>query len=100
MSTYTYVWQFLVHPGREAEFERHYGPEGAWVQLFRRADGYLDTRLLRDRATPGRYVTIDRWQDEAAYRGFRACFAAEHDAVDRECEALTREERALGEYDE
>jgi heme-degrading monooxygenase HmoA len=70
------------------------------VQLFRRADGYLDTRLLRDRATPGRYVTMDRWEDEAAYRAFRVRLAAEHDAIDRECEALTIEERALGEYEE
>jgi heme-degrading monooxygenase HmoA len=100
MSTYTDIWQFLVHPGREAEFERHYGPEGAWVQLFRRADGYLNTRLLKDRDVAGRYVTVDRWESEAAYRLFRARFAAEHDALDRECEALTMEERPLGTYDD
>ena len=49
---------------------------------------------------PGRYVTIDRWESEEAYRAFRARFAGEHDAVDRACEALTVEETPLGAYEE
>lgn len=100
MAMYSYMWSFHVRPGAEAEFERHYGPDGTWVQLFRRAPGYVDTRLLKDRDVPARYVTIDRWDSEAAYRAFRERFAAEHDAIDRECGALTVEERALGAYDE
>jgi heme-degrading monooxygenase HmoA len=96
--SYTYLWSFLVRPGAEAEFERHYGPDGTWVALFRRASGYLDTRLLKDRDVPGRYVTVDRWESEAAYRAFRVRFAEEHDAIDRECEALTVEETPLGAF--
>ncbi|MDP1570186.1 MAG: antibiotic biosynthesis monooxygenase family protein [Vicinamibacterales bacterium] len=100
MSSYLYIWAFHVRPGAEAEFERHYGPDGTWVALFRQAPGYLDTRLLKDRAVPGRYVTIDRWESEGAYRAFRERHAAEHDAIDRACEALTFEETPLGAYDE
>ena len=100
MPSYVYLWEFHVRPGAEADFERHYGSTGTWVALFRRAPGYVDTRLLKDRAVPGRYVTIDRWESEEAYRAFRARFAGEHDAVDRACEALTVEETPLGAYEE
>lgn len=74
---YAYLWEFHVRAESRDEFERHYGPEGSWAALFRRAPGYLGTHLLRDRATDGRYLTIDRWQSEAAYRAFHAQFSRE-----------------------
>ena len=97
---FVYIWQFDVEDARRGEFERHYGPSGSWATLFRRARGYLGTQLLRDQATPGRYLTVDRWQSAAAYRAFREEFAAEYAELDRECEKLTRDERAIGNYDE
>lgn len=67
MSTrYTYPWEFLIEPTRREEFERHYGPNGTWVTLFRRSAGYRGTLLLRDRLNPLRFVTVDRWGSEAA----------------------------------
>lgn len=68
--------------------------------LFRRAPGYIGTLLLKDRSTSGRYVTIDRWQDEAAFDAFRTTFATEYGQLDRECEHLTVHEQALGVFDE
>jgi heme-degrading monooxygenase HmoA len=58
---YATLWEFTVAAARQAEFEAHYGPDGTWARLFSRADGYLGTELLRDRADPLRYLTIDRW---------------------------------------
>jgi heme-degrading monooxygenase HmoA len=98
MAHYTYVWEFHVEPGRQREFEREYGPDGAWVALFRQAAGYIETLLLRDRANPVRYVTVDRWDSVEAYRAFRAKFSAEYAALDARCSGLTRHERALGEF--
>jgi heme-degrading monooxygenase HmoA len=95
---YAALWEFSVRPGRQAEFESGYGPEGAWALLFRRARGYLGTELLRDRADPLRYVTIDRWESADAFRAFRDAFAAEYAQLDREFEALTAREAPLGEY--
>jgi heme-degrading monooxygenase HmoA len=99
MSTgYTYVWEFQVPHDALAEFERHYGPEGTWVQLFRRAPGYLETLLLQDRDLAGRYLTIDRWRSEAAYLAFRADFASEYAALDQACAQLTTHEASLGRF--
>jgi heme-degrading monooxygenase HmoA len=100
MSGYAYLWSFQVAPQCQAEFERIYGPDGDWAQLFRRAAGYRGTWLLRDVAEPGRYVTVDRWQDEAAWQSFRTRFAAEYQALDQRCEGLTLQEQALGRYTE
>ena len=98
MPAYVYIWEFDVRPGKEGEFEREYGPEGAWVRLFRMARGYLDTVLLKDPTHAGRYLTIDRWESEAAYRAFRSAHAGEYAAIDARCEGLTVGEREVGHF--
>ncbi len=45
------VWEYEVRPEKVAAFEVLYGPEGDWAYLFSRADGYVETRLLRDTAS-------------------------------------------------
>jgi quinol monooxygenase YgiN len=94
------VWEFRVRGGHEPEFERRYGAEGDWVRLFRQGDGYVSTTLVPDAAVPGRYVLTDEWRDAAAYRAFKTRFAEAYAALDRECEALTEEERCLGESED
>ncbi|HEX5635129.1 MAG TPA: hypothetical protein VFX50_17920, partial [Gemmatimonadales bacterium] len=86
-------WRFRPALGREDEFLATHGPTGAWVQLFRRADGYVGTELEPDAGEPGWYRTTDRWLSEDAYHAFRAAFAGEYAALDAQCEALTAEER-------
>jgi heme-degrading monooxygenase HmoA len=100
MAGYTTVWEFSVRGDRQAEFEHHYRPDGTWVALFRRADGYIGTQFLKDRNDPLRYLTIDHWTGLEAYRAFRAKYAELYASLDRECEELTTRESALGEYDE
>ncbi|HET8948259.1 MAG TPA: NUDIX domain-containing protein [Candidatus Polarisedimenticolia bacterium] len=91
------VWEFAPAAGREAEFERAYGPEGDWARLFRRDPAYLGTELLRGAA--GRYLTLDRWLSRAAFEAFKKREAAEYAALDRRMEALTSHEAALGSFD-
>ncbi len=97
---YSYVWEFLVSPESQAEFERHYGAEGTWVCLFRRSPGYIETLLLADRSTPGRYLTVDRWKSEEAYLAFRSAFSVPYAALDAECGKLTSGETFLGAFGE
>jgi heme-degrading monooxygenase HmoA len=93
-----HAWEYQVRADAEAEFLRHYGPEGSWVRLFRRAAGHVETLLLRDADEPGRYVTVDRWEGAAAYAAFRERFATEYAALDEACAALTTSERSLGTF--
>ena len=94
---FIYIWAYRVPPEKVDEFRRLYGPEGAWVRLFRQAPGYVDTDLYRDRNDGDRYVTIDRWESEEAFENFRASFAEEFERLDRDGEHLTLEETPLGE---
>jgi heme-degrading monooxygenase HmoA/catechol 2,3-dioxygenase-like lactoylglutathione lyase family enzyme len=96
---FSYAWEYEVPPEAEPEFLASYAPDGAWARLFRRAPGYVRTELLRDRRQPGRYLTVDYWRDEGAFQGFRREFAAEFDALDRSCSALTRREIHLGDFE-
>jgi heme-degrading monooxygenase HmoA len=99
MTGFVYLWEFEVRAGREAEFELHYGPAGSWVRLFRTASGYVSTTLLKDRSTARRYVTIDQWESESAYRQFRDAKAKAFAELDAQCEALTVTERQVGHFD-
>jgi heme-degrading monooxygenase HmoA len=92
------LWTFRPRAGREAEFERVYGPDGDWARFFRGAPGYLGTDLLRATGGEPRYVTIDRWSTRAAYEAFRAGNLSEYESIDRRCESLTDEETSLGSF--
>lgn len=94
----TIVWEFRVKPGAIEDFENHYGPSGTWVSFFRKGEGYRHTALLRDAVDPTRYLTLDTWDDEEAYRKFREAYDAEYAALDSECAALTSAERPLGQF--
>jgi len=96
---FAYFWTYLVRPGREGMFARIYGPDGDWVRLFRQADGYLRSELHRDRHRPRRFLSVDYWQSEEAYREFRQRFAAEFESLDDRCEELTEEEAHLGDFE-
>jgi len=61
-----------------AGFERVYGPNGDWAQLFADASGYIGTELLRDVETPGRYLVIDRWDSADAYNAFASANREEY----------------------
>ena len=69
---FTVVWEFRVAARQRRVFEKTYGPEGAWAQLFRAGKGYIRTELLRDRETPGRYLTIDNWTSRQAFVTFKS----------------------------
>ena len=96
---YMYLWEYRAHPDRIADFQQAYGPEGAWVELFRRASGYLRTELHRDRIDSHRFVTIDYWESAAAWEEFRAGFAEDFESLDARCEDLTVHEREIGRFD-
>ncbi|HUR81695.1 MAG TPA: antibiotic biosynthesis monooxygenase family protein [Thermoanaerobaculia bacterium] len=91
----TIVWKFRIRAGAREEFERHYGPSGTWVQLFRSSRGYLGTELYRSVADDREYLTIDHWVDEAAFRAFRDKHGDAYAALDAQCEALTETEEKI-----
>lgn len=91
------LWRFRARPGREREFEAAYGEGGAWERLFRRAEGFLGTELMR--ASDGAYLTIDRWHSGEAYRRFRETETPRYREIDADCEALTIEETELGAFE-
>ena len=95
---FTYIWEYKVAHENVDEFHRLYGSRGAWVQLFERAPGFIETSLYQDRKDNLRYVTVDLWESEAAFRDFRVTFAAEFDRLDRAGELLTLYETPLGEF--
>ena len=92
---YTIVWSFVVKPGREAEFEEHYGAAGTWASLFEKGSGFVKTELVRDAPPSRRYVTIDTWQSKEDFERFAAANHEEYARIDAMCEELTEREDQL-----
>lgn len=88
------VWEFRPRQGLEGAFRQVYGPAGAWVQLFRRAPGFLGTDLIGTRAGD-RYLTLDRWRERSAWDAFLRTWPDEYAELDRECEPLVEIDREV-----
>ena len=93
---YVIIWEYHVKPEHVDGFERTYGSEGEWVELFKKHPSFLGTELLRNANHPQRYITIDRWISAEAYNSFRAARQDEYRALDALCESLTDRELLLG----
>lgn len=94
------IWEFAVEESHRAAFERAYAPGGPWARLFAESDGFLETRLLRAKESPGVYQTIDRWASREAYAAFKLEFAERYEALDEKVGDLSRRETYLGLFDE
>ena len=93
------IWEYVVREEKTTEFLRYYASDGVWAEFFRKGDGYRGAALLRDSAKPGRFVTIDTWDDLASYEAFRKQHAAQYGEIDGVCEAFTLEERHIGTFE-
>lgn len=96
---FTYIWEFIVKDSEQKAFEKAYGPEGDWVMLFRKSQGYLGTELHQDQSNPLRYLTLDYWRSKEDRDTFRLQFAHEFQQLDARCEKYAVQEKFLGDYD-
>lgn len=93
---FTRTWRFRAAPGREADFEKAYGPDGDWAKLFWHGAGFLGTQLRRTK-NEGEYLTIDLWESAEAWETFRRDFSDEYQALDARCDKLTSLEEEVPE---
>ena len=93
------IWEFHPRRSRRKQFEKVYGPKGAWARFFRKGKGYLRTELLRDPHNSLRYCTLDFWTSRAAYQVFKKRYPDEYQAIDQQCEDLTTEETLIGYFE-
>ncbi len=93
---YLILWQYTVDLPHTAQFELTYGPQGEWAALFRRAEGYLGTSLLREVGRKPTYLTVDRWTSAAAYHAFVTAWESDYRALDERSRTLTLREVELG----
>ena len=50
--SFAYIWEYRVLDDQIETFRRAYGPDGDWVQLFRRAGEYVRTELYQNVDAP------------------------------------------------
>src|SRR5262249_13736250 len=90
------VWEFYVRLEKRRALEKAYGPNGDWAKLFRQAEGYIRTELIRDPEICGRYVTLDFWTSRVSYLRFKRQNLAAYKVLDKRCKLLTQSETLLG----
>ena len=84
----------MPEPSRP-EFERVYGSSGDWARLFASSDGFEGTELFVSVGRSGRYLTVDRFRDTAAWERFLVEHGEAYAALDARTEGLASAERAL-----
>lgn len=99
-ANFTTIWEFHIKPEARSQFERIYGSEGDWAQLFRRSSDYRGTTLLHDRDHPDRYLTLDYWTSREALQQFKRDHQADYAALDKRCENLTTKEVFVGDFED
>ena len=95
---YVRIWEFTAKPEARAEFENFYGPDGEWVQLFRRSQAFLRTDFFGDRRNENRYITIDYFSSKAGFDEFLREFRQEYQALDRRSDGVRASEREIGAF--
>jgi heme-degrading monooxygenase HmoA len=95
---YVRIWEFQAQAGREKEFEKIYGLEGEWVQLFRKSKAFLRTEVYRDLENTGHYVTIDYFSSQPAFQAFLKEFRERYDNLDRLGETVCASEKRIGSF--
>lgn len=98
--SFSVVWEFHVPADNREAFERAYGSEGPWVDLFEEAEGFLGTWLLRDKEHAGKYLSHDRWTSREAYEAFKVKYADRYQTMDDEMDGLATRETYIGTFDE
>jgi hypothetical protein len=89
------IWEYEVPEAHLDPFITAYAADGAWAELFGRSRGHVGTELYRDRASGGRFVTIDRWVDEKRWKSFLDEFQLAYQTFDNQLEGLASSERPL-----
>ena len=89
------VWQYDVRADQSAEFEAAYRGDGAWAELFGQGSGFMGVELYTSLDTPGRYLTVDKFESLDAWEEFLLGHRAAYDELDARMEGLTFDEREL-----
>jgi len=95
---FVYIWEYIVKDEFIAEFEKVYGSNGDWVQLFQKASGYLATDLHQDASNTNRFITIDFWETKDDRDNFITRFSKEYKILDGYCESFTEQETLIGDF--
>ena len=98
--THVRVWRFQPAPGHEEAFAAAYSGDGVWAELFRQDEGFVGTILLSPVEPGGPWLTLDRWQSQAAFERFQDDFGEAYRRLDAQLEPLTTDELFIGAFDE
>lgn len=93
------IWEYEVDSSQAKTFEEVYGSRGDWVSLFQQSQNYHGTMLLKDHAKPGRYLTIDRWNNIDDFENFKSKNIDSYNKLDHRCDALTLAEKKIGVFE-
>ena len=96
MAEHCRLWRYRVAPEQQERFLADYSGGGSWAMVFGKAEGYLGTELWRDESDPDVFYTIDRWKNRAAFSAFESTYEQDYRELDRQFDALSKEEVFLG----
>ena len=90
------MWEFMVKPGKEKDFEVLNGSKGGWYQFFKHSPDFISTSLLKDENAARRYLTQDIWKSIEGFKEYVRQNKPDFDALDKANAELYENVKHLG----
>jgi hypothetical protein len=95
---YIIIWKYRIKPEAVQLFEKEYGSEGAWVNLFTQSNHYGGSVLYKSDEEKNSYLLIDYWDSKEEYETFKEKYRAMYDSLGTKFESLYVEEKKIGSF--
>lgn len=95
---YAIVWAYEVYTNCTSAFIEAYSSDGKWAEFFRRGDGFQSTELVRSSTSANRFMTVDRWDSQAAFTSFVEKHHHEYEVLDKLFSEFTYHEERIGTF--
>lgn len=96
---YCVVWQYEVENEKQSSFEKEYGDEGAWFQLFSTSRHYKGSQLSKCVNKNEMYLLMDWWEDATTYDAFLKENETTYTDLSKQLASLYKKETRLGEFE-
>ncbi len=95
---YFVVWKYKVKVSCVDLFEEFHGCYGKLRELFREAEGFSDSVLLKSSVTESEYITIDKWESRWRFLAFMENYRLDYTLINNQVIKLTDEKIKIGEF--
>ena len=95
---YTIIWKYKIKAEFEDIFEKEYGTNGAWYNLFEESEDYRGSILYKSQEEVNSYFLMDTWTTKESYEAFKKSCDEIYRKLSSQFEYLYETEEKIGTF--